>query len=584
MGRIDDLMSQAQDHSAAGRHDQALALLTRAMQMEPDHVGVLASLCREHHMTGDGTRAMYFARRARAVRDLPETRLNLAIQLAIARDHDAALRELEPLLDGPSAFGPACFRAARILADAGRPDEAAARAREWADRWPSVPPLWQVYVEAIARMGDTAAQMEAIREGIARFPRYRPFIEWLASTALYVDNVTEAEVHELARAHAAMLPVAPSPHSIPRRAPDGTIRLGVLSPDLRTHSVSYFLLPLLRGLSGGRVKAFLYDTGDEQDATTAALRAAAVSWRWCRPLGDPQIAQIIRRDRIDVLLDLAGLTRGSTPGVLALRAAPVQANFLGYAGLSFLPGCDCRIVDSLTDPPGPEVAGAERLARLEGCFLCYQPPDLPPLAATNRSRTVFGSFNALAKISPSAVALWSRVLREVPGSILMIKAWGLEAPASRARLYAAFAGHDISRDRLDLRGLNSSIAEHLQTYGEIDVALDTFPYNGTTTTCEALTMGVPVVTRVGTVHRSRVGLTVLNAVGLDELCAADDGAFVRIAAELARDDARRRALRGSDAAGLRDRLLASELCNSVAYARRFEAMLASLVEGAGQGG
>ncbi|CAG0981312.1 hypothetical protein PHYC_01781 [Phycisphaerales bacterium] len=578
MSRIDELVKQAQDHASAGRHDQALGLLTRALQAEPRHLGVLAGLCLTHHSKGDRVRALYFARRARDAYDTPETRLNLAIQLALTHDGEGALRELEPVLDGERAFGPACFRAARILADLGRPDEAAARARGWADRWPDVPPLWQAHVEALSRLGDTRGQMAAIREGLRRFPRYRPFAEWLASTALYVDDMPEAEVHELARAHAALLPPAPPPESIPRRAPDGTIRLGLLSPDFRTHSVSYFLLPLLRGLWGGRVKVFLYDTGDEHDAMTGALRGLAASWKWCRPLKDGQIAQVIRRDGVDVLLDLAGLTRGCTPGVLATRAARVQGSFLGYAGMTFLPGCDVRIADATTDPPGSEVAGAERLERLDPCFLCYQPGELPAARATARRAGVsFGSFNALSKVSPAAVALWSRVLREVADSRMIIKAWGLEAEASRARLRGLFAGHGVGADRLDLRGLNATAREHLESYHEVDVALDSYPYHGTTTTCEAMAMGVPVVTRVGAAHRSRVGLTLLSNAGLADLCAADDEAFVRTAAAIARDPARREAMRDEGDDGLRARLARSVLSDAAGYAERFEALMGVMV-------
>lgn len=578
MSRIDELLREAQDHARAGRHDAALPLVMRALRAEPNHAGALRAAVICHEAKGDFVRAIYFAKQARLAHDSFETRNGLAALLAVSGKTRDALDELSPLTDGPRAHPRACFHSARFLCDLGLSDESARRARAWADRWPNEPNLWQVYVEAIARLGDAAEQVAAIREGLSRFPNHRPFAEWLASTALYVDDMAESEILALARANALLVAYhAPAPARA-RRPASGAVRLGLISPDLRAHSVAYFLRPLMQNLDRARTPIYLYDNGDVADAVNAELRTLAVAWRGCRTATPEQIAEAVRRDDIDVLIDLAGLTRGSSTDVLARRPAPVQVTFLGYAGLTCLPGYDYRIVDSLTDPPETDARGAEKRLRLDPCFLCYQPAaDIPPLAASDTARPVtFGSFNALPKTSPKAIALWSRVMQAVPRSRMVIKAWGLECEAARSRVQAIFASHGVTADRLDLLALNATPREHLAEYARMDIALDTQPYNGTTTTCEALSMGVPVVTRVGEPHRSRVGFSLLSAVGLPELAARDDDAFVKAAASLANDPARRAAMRAPD--GLRATMLASPLCDAPAYARRFEALLRSLVK------
>ncbi|GJQ28738.1 MAG: hypothetical protein HBSAPP03_06220 [Phycisphaerae bacterium] len=580
MARHDELMTQAFAHAKAERYDEALALCQRVLRDAPGHLSALTTAVSCYHAKGDLVRATHFARQARLAHDRLETRMGLAFLLAKGGDRESALEELGPLLDGPRASSLACYRAAGLLCDLGRADEAATRSHAWANRWPTIPNLWQAHVDALARLGDVRAQLAALREGIGRFRGYRLFPEWLASTLLYADNVPEDEVIRAAHAQAGLLrDVPPVVASNPPR--DGVLRVGLVSPDLRAHAVAFFIRPFLEYHDRASTRVFVYDTGDEADATTATLRPQAHAWRSCHRLTDAQVAQAVRDDGVHVLIDLVGLTRGSRPGILAARPAPVQATYLGYAGMTCLPGYDYRVVDSRTDPPGSDTPGAEKLVRLDPCFLCYRPADdLPPLMppAGAGAPVTFGSFNALLKVTPTTVALWSRVLSHVPGSRMIVKAWGLETPAAKARLRGMFAAQGIVADRLDLLALAPSPREHLATYHRVDIALDTFPYHGTTTTCEALSMGVPVVSRVGEVHRARVGLSILSAVGLADLAATTDEAFVETAVGLANDPARRAAWRSAGPEGLRARLAASPLGDGPGFARRLEALLRTLIE------
>lgn len=247
---------------------------------------------------------------------------------------------------------------------------------------------------------------------------------------------------------------------------------------------------------------------------------------------------------------------------------------IGYPNTTGLTAIDVRLVDSHTDPSGDEALATERLLRLDPCFLCYAPPTDAPAPTTPASHApfTFGSFNAIAKVGDACCALWARALAAVPDARLLLKTKALADDTARAALLDRLARAGISPERVELVPSTATVAEHLALYGRIHVALDSFPYHGTTTTCEALWMGVPVVTRVGDRHAARVGASLLAAVGLEELVANDDDAFAAICARLARDRAALEALRH----GLRDRLRTSPLTDADGYRTRFTRAIRAL--------
>ncbi|MFN0010948.1 MAG: hypothetical protein ACKVS8_04805 [Phycisphaerales bacterium] len=364
------------------------------------------------------------------------------------------------------------------------------------------------------------------------------------------------------------------------------LRVGLLSPDFRRHSVAYFVRPILRHVDRAKMELVCLSTVKREDAETAALRALAGegNWRGLANLEPRQLAERIAAEQLDVLVDLAGNTENNNLAALALKPARVVVTYLGSPMTTGLRTVDVRLVDDLTDPltkpATAEKLVSEELIRLGGgggaaCFVCFEPPpegELPPVherASGADEPVVFGSFNALIKLNEPCLRLWARVLEAVPGSRLVLKARGSEVPEVGQDLEERCrrAGLDPRGGRVAIAGAINPLRAHLSAYGEIDIALDTTPYCGTTTTCEAMLMGVPVVTLVGKTHASRVGLSLLTAVGLPELCAKTEDEFVRIAADLARDAARRCVLR----AGLRERMLGSTLCDGPAFARRWEA-------------
>ena len=383
-------------------------------------------------------------------------------------------------------------------------------------------------------------------------------------------------------AHGAM---AASPRDDDRR-----LTVALLSPDLRRHSVAYFVRAVLAHTDRAACTLRVYHTNAIEDDVSTALRALADAWTNVAQESDQAIAQRLRQDGVDILIDLAGHTTGARPGLLALRPVPVQATYCGYPDTLGLSRVDWRIVDQHTDPPGPVSDGpsfdqrcAERLLRLDPCFLCYTPsPDAPepqhhnphsPPAPDGTARPItFASFNACRKLNPLVAGLWARVLDGAPGSRLLLKASEFTDSSVMADVRDLFARAGVADDRLSLLAPTASTREHLALYQQVDVALDTFPYHGTTTTCEALWMGVPVVTLAGDVHASRVGVSLLHAVGLPELVANTPEEFVGIARELSGDAARLAALR----AGLRDRMRASVLCDGPAFGKRWTGALRTM--------
>jgi predicted O-linked N-acetylglucosamine transferase (SPINDLY family) len=310
------------------------------------------------------------------------------------------------------------------------------------------------------------------------------------------------------------------------------------------------------------------------DGVTARLRAGCRRWHEVGAMDDATLDALIRTERIDVLLELAGHTTGHRLAAIARKPAPVIVTAIGYPDTTGVPAIDLRLVDSITDPPGSDSLCTERPLRIDPCFLCYTPPIEAPEPAMPPAETpiTFGSFNNIAKVVPSTVALWSRALRAVPDSRLLLKSIGLDDPSIRTLVAERFAREGIDPSRIDLRDAGLDRGSHLALYGQVHVALDPTPYNGTTTTCEALWMGVPVVTLQGHRHASRVSSSLLTACGCVDWIARDADSFTRIAAKLAADRESLARIRAS----LRGAMRASPLLDAPAYAQRLFAALAHL--------
>lgn len=412
-------------------------------------------------------------------------------------------------------------------------------------------------------------------------PDPRP-AECLARTAVHDATLSAEEIRD---AHAlfsqrlcTVLRVQARERLARRDDPERPIRVAFIGGDFHRHSVSYFLLPLVSGLralgasaDGGKdspmgldLRAF--STGEKVDEVTAAIERC-MPIAQVRTLSPLNLVRRIKNERVDVLIELSGMTIAHRHGSLLVRCAPVQATYLGWPATTGNPSVDYRLIDSLTDPAGYEAHSTETLVRLDPCFVCYRPgDDAPEPGEPDAGRPfTFGSFNAQTKIHDGVIAAWARVLRDAPGARLLVKNGLLANERSRQAVYERFMATGMDPSRFELVGWTKETTHHLSLYDRVDLALDTFPYNGTTTTCEALHMGVPVLSLVGNRHAARVGLSLLSAVGMTDYLAYSEDEYVAKAVAGAQAGVRGRAAR----LAVRARLAASPLRDEPAFARRF---------------
>lgn len=405
----------------------------------------------------------------------------------------------------------------------------------------------------------------------------------LASTRLFVlhysanwSSVAIADEHRKWGEHYC----APVPNKtfVNDRNPDRPLRVAYLSPDLRIHAVVFFLQPVLAAHDPSQVVVHCYSDVKRPDAVTLQLRQQhGVIWRDCSELADDQIMEMLEQDQIDILVDLAGHTALNRLPLFARRAAPLQVSWIGYPNTTGLAEMDYRITDALADPPGmSDQLHTEQLIRLPDSFLCYRPggdfPDVGPLPLEHNGFVTFGSFSNFKKVTPAILELWAQILTAVPDSRLIFRARGLPENRFKHDIAPLFMRHGVKPERITVLGHASSVVENLKDYNKIDIALDTFPYHGTTTTCESLCMGVPVVTLAGDSHVSRVGVSLLHSMNLPELIAEATDQYCDIAVQLAQNKNRLQALRTT----LRQRLMDSPLTDNVAFTRHLEQLYRQL--------
>jgi protein O-GlcNAc transferase len=350
--------------------------------------------------------------------------------------------------------------------------------------------------------------------------------------------------------------------------PERRLRIGYVSADFRQHALTYFIEPALAQHDSGTVEVYCYHSSRMVDDVTRRLVQHADCWRDIIDLDDEQAAELIRSDRIDILVDLSGHLRDNRLLVFARKPAPIQLTYLAYPNTTGMSAMDYRITDAVCDPPGAtERYYRETLIRLPRCMWCYQPredmPAVSPSPVQQTGRVTFASMNGANKVTERMLALWARILVEVADSRLVLTT---VPEQGRARIRDALTQAGIAESRISMHD-RLPTKEFWALYAGIDILLDTFPMNGGTTTCEALWLGVPVVTRSGDIFQSRAGLSILGTMGLDELIARSDEEYVRIAVALARDTERLAKLRAS----LRERMRASPLTDAPSYARALEA-------------
>lgn len=464
----------------------------------------------------------------------------------------------------------------RLLAALLVRDGQADLGRHWAEAAAALDPEPPSLLQLGSALMQSRRMAEALRV-CERAIAARPQDAGLYPTYLLGLNYLHEEAGPIVEGHRAFgaaLPPAP-PRPAPRpRAPHERLRVGYVSGDFVRHSVSYFIGGLLEHHDRSRFEVTCYNNLAWGDGVSGRLKALGHRWVDCEGLSDEALQRQVRDDGIDLLVDLAGHTTHSRVMAFARGLAPVQLGFLGYPTVSGVPAMDFRITDTTIDPGDltPDLPGDRPLPLARSMF-CYRPDEAPaiePLPPQARhGHVTFGSFNNIAKVTDTTLAMWAEVMGAVPGSQLLLKSSSMAQEGNRRDIEAFMAARGVAAGRLRLQPWQASKASHLLLYNEVDVALDPYPYNGATTTCEALWMGVPVVSRRGRTHTARMGASILQAAGRPEWCAEDAASFVATAVRLATDAEALAAWRRDARAALQ----ASALFDAAGFTAAFEAAL-----------
>lgn len=508
----------------------------------------------------------------------PEVQLGLSLALSTLRrraEAEALLRDLTR--HHPSHVKGWVALARTVLVTA--PAESLTHAQRAAELAPADGDALAVLAEAHFHNGNTGEIRSILRRVLAA-PHPEPHhVSSLLAMGSYFGSLSVDETLPVAHQWSALIPRSPiTPPLAPLAITQQRFRVGYVSADFRDHAVVSFFEPLLMAHRAQSLDVFIFASVAVPDAVTQRLRSLLPPDRWhfIQSLSDPAAASLIRRHGISVLVDLGGHTRDNRLGVFAQRAAPVQACYLGYYATTGLTEMDYWIGDEIVLPPSLDASHTEILWRLKRCWLAYQPPaDCPdPVrsAPPNDAPLTFGSFNNRQKISELTLDLWCRVLQAIPDARMIVKTAGLDEEVQRDRLAHAFANRGIPRERVQLRAPAPDRMSHLRQYHEIDVALDTTPFSGGTTTAESLWMGVPVLTLLGQSMPGRMSASFLSAVGLEDWIARDEADFVTRAREHAvRLHALPLETRSQSRRALRSRVATSPLADASDLARHLEA-------------
>ena len=560
---------------ATGQAGEAVAFYRRAVAALPDDESIRSNFACTLGELGRGADAEAALRVALALRpDYADAWFNLGCMRRAAGDRDRAKAAYGWALRLNPAMGEALSNLADCHKEAGDVSLAIATYRKAIEAQPALPHPYVNLGEALKDQGRVTEAIAVLQTGLERHPDLALLHSNLLLTLHYSpwvppEVIARAHAHWNER-HARAVPARGTGFANDRN-PDRPLRVGYVSPDFCAHACAHFIEPLLREHDRAAVETVCYASGQRQDGITGRMRALAGGWRPIAGLEDAAAAALVESDGIDILVDLGGHTADSRPLLLARKPAPVQVTWLGYPDGTGMPAVDYRLTDAVADPVGvTDGWHAETLVRLPRGFLPFQPPaDVgppaePPVLANGF--ITFGSFNTLAKVTTEVVRVWSAILTRLPSSRLVLKSRAFEDPPTREEYRRQFGTHGVTPDRLDLLAQVDSVDDHLRLYDRLDVALDPFPYNGTTTSCEALWMGVPLVTLAGRHHVARVGASLLTQVGLPELIATDEAGYIDRALALAAAPDRLASLRH----GMRDRLERSPLGDHRGFARSVE--------------
>ena len=539
------LLIEARAAAEAGHPEQARALVDdrligsvdAILESDPSRTDLMFLMANIFHATGELGKSELYYRKVLDHEPNPMAYINLGHICHFSGRLSEAIEYRRKLLDLCPDEASVYHDLGCSLIFAGRKEEGIELLRKAVEMAPDDPGIHSTYLFRLHHMPELDAQM------------------------LYKEHRRWAQTHTPVRP-------AKTPHTNTPE-PDRKIRVGYISPDFRTHPVAFFFEPFLKEHDRTKVEVYGYSNTSRPDQVTERLEQNFDCCRNIYKLSDKDVVNLIEQDRIDILVDLAGHTPGNRLTIMAHKPAPIAVTYLGYPDTTGMEQVDYRLTDELADPPASQSVYTEKLVYLPNGFLCYGPPDfapsIGPLPALRNGYITFGSFSNNSKFNHDTISLWAQVLRSNNVARLLIKSRAGDDRDMRDGFYRQFANLGISRERIEIHGQKPAV-EYMQLYNSVDIAFDTYPYNGTTTTCDALWMGVPVISMIGRHHACRVGLSILTRVGLEFFAASTPNEFVARATALAQNLEALVDIRYS----MRRRMTESTLCNPKSFADSME--------------
>jgi protein O-GlcNAc transferase len=577
--RIYDAFSKALELHRIGHLEQAEKTYLSILEEHPDFVPALINVGALLRTRGKPQEAVQFYERALA--QIPQDASvysNLGHALTNLGRYPEALESLQRAIEINPRMDTTYDNLAFLLNKLNRFQEAADAGEKAVRLNPANANAWNNLASSYQRQARIEEAIGAYRKAAEINPGLAMAHSNVLFCMLFSPRYSPeqiAEAHRVwARQRASHLVIRAHPAS-PRDPNKKPLRVGFLSPDLRVHPVGSFLAPVFRSRNIEEWQAICYSDVLVPDRMTEWFRSAADAWRNIAGLSNEEVARLVASDEIDILFDMAGHTGDNRLLLFARKVAPVQVTWMGYLHTSGLSTMDYLIADATCIPEGEEHFYAEKILRMPDGLFCYDPPEFAPLVnplpAIERGYVTFGSMNQLAKVRPEVIRLWSRLLSALPTSRIVFRARALNDKAGRDRLALQFAACGISEHRIDMLP-HTSLPEYFETYHEVDIHLDPFPYAGGTTTCDALWMGVPTVTLAGDRFCTRHSASHLRNAGLGELVAGNVNGYLGIAMGLASDLDRLGEMR----AGMREKIARSPLLDAERFGENFTGCLRTM--------
>jgi predicted O-linked N-acetylglucosamine transferase (SPINDLY family) len=558
-------------------HDDTAAALTHlhaAVTLRPRWAEGHNALGLLYEKVGLGVEARFhFSAALEIAPSMAEARNNLGISFANAGDVKKAIESYRAALSARPEFPEALYNLGNALRDIEEYDAAILSFRAASRLRPSFVEALANAGEALDKTGDYEAAEASFEALLALNGADARTFSSLLCELNYDLRFTPAALYSRHRQFGAMVeshvePILRTPLRQNSAEADRKLRIGYVSADFNTHPVARFMEPVFRNHNRSRFEIFCYSCGEKTDAQTDIFKHFCNSWIESGALSDQALCQRIRNDGIDILVDLSGHSAGNRLTALALKPAPLQITYLGFPNTTGLSSIDYRITDSIADPPGESRVHSEALFHLDECFCCYSPPpsapEVGPLPADTTGTITFGSTHTLARLNNRVIDLWSAVLHAAPNSQLLVFRTTLRGVAA-ARLRDRFEQNGIASERIIMRNTTPARG-HLAVYDEIDIMLDTLPWSGHASACEALWMGVPIVTLSGDRFAGRMVTSVLSALGLTNCIAKSSGEFIEKSCALAATRDTLRQLRQT----LRTIVASNILCNGPKFTAGLE--------------